>query len=76
MAKKTQTQKELETMAAKKAAEVARYNILLEIASTNLGLGTLETRNSDSLDFREQAVWSIKHALIAAYEAGRAAASK
>ena len=31
---------------------------------------TLETRNSDDLDFSEQAVWQIKEALEAAYRAG------
>lgn len=34
------------------------------------GLETLETRNSDGLDFHETAVWSLKAALLAAYEAG------
>jgi hypothetical protein len=37
-----------------------------------LGLETLETRNSDSLDFSEQAVWTLRRALEAAYNAGRA----
>ncbi len=32
--------------------------------------GTLEARYSDSLDFHEVSVWSLKKALIAAYEAG------
>ena len=43
-----------------------------KIAETILGLGTLETRNSDSLDFSDQAVWNIKAALEAAYKAGQA----
>jgi hypothetical protein len=30
----------------------------------------LESRGSDSLDFSEQAVWSIREALEYAYEAG------
>lgn len=34
-------------------------------------LVTLEARNSDSLDFTEQAVWSLKNALTAAFAAGR-----
>jgi hypothetical protein len=34
------------------------------------GLETLETRNSDGLDFHETAVWRLKDALLAAYEAG------
>ena len=47
---------------------------LAEIARTTLGLETLETRRSDSLDFHDLAVWQIKQALQAAYEAGRASA--
>ena len=42
----------------------------LEIAKKKLGLDTLETRNSDSLDFRELPVWQLKEALEAAFEAG------
>jgi hypothetical protein len=48
-----------------------RDTILAEIAAKHLFLETLETRNSDSLDFHDMAVWSIKAALEAAYEAGR-----
>ena len=40
-----------------------------------LFLETLEPRNSDSLDFHELSVWSIKEALETAYRAGMAAAS-
>ena len=39
------------------------------------GFDTLETRRSDSLDFHDVAVWSIKEALEAAYEAGLKAAN-
>ena len=42
-----------------------------KIAKTTLHLETLETRNSDSLDFHEVSVGQIKLALRAAYEAGR-----
>ncbi|MGE3622988.1 MAG: hypothetical protein AB7H77_03810 [Bdellovibrionales bacterium] len=42
-----------------------------KIAETILDLETLETRKSDSLDFKEQSVWSIKWALEAAYLAGQ-----
>mgnify|MGYP001172812359 CR=1 FL=1 len=48
-----------------------RDKSLAEIAASHLHLETLETRNSDSLDFHDMAVWSIKAALEAAYEAGR-----
>jgi hypothetical protein len=44
-----------------------------EIAQRILGIDTLQTRKSDSLDFHEVAVWSIKEALEAAFEAGRKA---
>ena len=46
---------------------------LERIARAKLGIETLETRRSDELDFHEVAVWSIRAALEAAYEAGRAA---
>jgi len=54
-------------------AQAQKNAALLQIAAQYLGLDTLETRNSDSLDFREQAVWNIKAALEAAFEAGRKA---
>ena len=46
------------------------------IAQTILGLETLDTRNSDRLDFHDLAVWNIKAALQAAFEAGRQAGKK
>jgi hypothetical protein len=47
---------------------------LEQIARTTLGVETLETRHSDGLDFHDLAVWTIKDALRAAYEAGQASA--
>jgi hypothetical protein len=44
--------------------------ILTGIAEKNLGMVTLETRNSDWLDFHELAVWQIKEALNDAFIAG------
>jgi len=44
--------------------------ILAKIATHHLGIATLETRSSDSLDFHDVAVWAIHAALKAAYEAG------
>ena len=41
-----------------------------KIAKRTLHLNTLATRNSDSLDFSEQAVWSLVEAMFQAYEAG------
>ena len=48
-----------------------RHKTIADIAKSHLHLETLETRNSDGLDFHEMAVWSIKAVLEAAYEAGR-----
>ena len=51
--------------------------LLLEIAAKRFhSIETLETRNSDRLDFHDVAVWAIRAALEAAYAAGHAAATK
>ena len=47
-----------------------------QIALDHLFIETLETRNSDRMDFHEVSVWGVKSALMAAYEAGRQAASR
>jgi len=44
--------------------------LLTLIAQKHLGIETLETRNSDSLDFHDTAVWCIRQALEAAFKAG------
>ncbi len=44
-----------------------------QIAKKHLMIETLEPQNSDSSDFHDCAVWSIKAALESAYEAGRQA---
>jgi hypothetical protein len=44
--------------------------LLSQIARQHLGIETLETRNSDSLDFHDVAVWTLREALQAAYVAG------
>lgn len=53
----------------------ARRKLALEAALKEacklLDLDTLETRRSDSLDFHDVAVWTIKSALEHAFEAGR-----
>ncbi len=54
----------------KSPSEQRRDEMLTVLAIKHLNLQTLETRKSDSLDFSDQAVWSIKAALEAAYEAG------
>lgn len=43
---------------------------MLEIAKKYLNLTTLETRNWNSQDFSEQAVWNIRLALEKAYKLG------
>jgi hypothetical protein len=50
--------------------------LLAEIAMKHFFIETLETRNSDSFDFHDVAVWAIRSALEAAYAAGAAAAAK
>jgi hypothetical protein len=58
----------------KKQPTKSRMNADLErIAREILSIETLETRNSDSLDFSEQAVCTLRRALEAAYQAGKAA---
>ena len=47
-----------------------------QIALDHLFIETLETRNSDRMDFHEVSVWGVKSALMAAYEAGRQAAKR
>ncbi len=54
------------------AAQVA----VAEAARRLLHIDTLVTRNADALDFHELAVWSIREALVAAFEAGAASATK
>ena len=44
--------------------------ILTQIANQHLGIETLATRNSDSLDFHDVAVWCVRDALEAAFKAG------
>jgi hypothetical protein len=53
-----------------KAKQQQLDELLTDIAKKHLNIETLETRNSDSLDFHDMAVWCIKDALQAAYEAG------
>ena len=46
--------------------------LLSQIAAEHLRILTLVTRGRDSLDFHEVAVWQLKAALKAAFEAARA----
>lgn len=47
---------------------------LATIALNRLSIPTLKTRNSDSLNFHNLAVWSVKQALREAFDAGVASA--
>ena len=49
----------------------ARDQQLQTIATDHLFIATLETRNSDRLDFHDVSVWAVKAALQAAFEAGQ-----
>jgi hypothetical protein len=59
-----------------KQADKALETLLQQIALDHLFIETLETRNSDRLDFHEVSVWGVKSALMAAFEAGRQAANQ
>ena len=60
-------------MPRRKTDPAARDALILEIAQRRFFLETLETRNSDRLDFHDVAVWAIRDALAEAYDAGRRA---
>lgn len=49
-------------------------DVLTQIAQSTLHLETLETRNSDSLDFHDLSVGGVRAALEAAFLAGQQAA--
>ncbi|MFI5299976.1 MAG: DUF6900 domain-containing protein [Polyangiales bacterium] len=51
-------------------------DVLVEIAKQHLRIETLDARNSDSLDFHDCAVWSIRDALEAAFRAGASSARR
>jgi len=53
----------------------APEGVLERIARQSLNVETLTTRGSDRLDFYDVAVWGLKEALEAAYQAGLSAAS-
>ncbi len=58
-------------MTTPKHTQEYKYAALTNIARDILNIETLETRRSDRLDFHDLAVWSIRKALEAAFEAGR-----
>ena len=59
------------THTAKTARQLEQ--LLAQIALDHLFIETLETRNSDRLDFHDVSVWAVQSALMAAYQAGLAA---
>ena len=66
-------------MTAKTAAPAKAPSdaLLLEIAARHFhSIETLETQNSDRLDFHDVAVWAMRAALEEAYAAGLAASTK
>ena len=58
-------------MTTPKHTQEYKDTALANIARDILNIETLETRRSDRLDFHDLAVWSIRRALEAAFEAGR-----
>ena len=60
-----------ESMKAVKEGKLSVDKGLENIANSILGIETLETRNSDSLDFHEVSVWGLKEALMQAYTMGK-----
>ena len=50
---------------------MTKDELFTTIAKQHLGIETLATRNSDSLDFYDVSVWKLKNALEAAFDAGR-----
>jgi hypothetical protein len=50
---------------------VRQRQALSAIACTTMQLETVETRNSDRLDFHDVAVWEVRRALALAFLEGR-----
>ena len=61
---------------ATKPKPAAPEALIFENATRHFFVETLDTRNSDRLDFHDVAVWAMRAALEAAYEAGRVAGAK
>ena len=59
-----------------KTTATAPEALVLDIAKRHFLVETLDSRNSDGLDFHDVAVWSIRAALIEAYAACLAAAKR
>jgi len=61
---------------ATEAQAAAPEALILDIAKRHFFVETLQTRNSNGLDFHEVAVWALRAALQKAYAAGLAAARR
>ena len=61
---------------AYEAQAAAPESLILDVARRHFFVETLETRNSDGLDFHEVAVWALRATLQEAYAAGFAAAKR
>ena len=61
---------------AEMAAPLTREQEIAGIALQILKIETLETQNSDDLDFHDLATWTIAEALNAAYQAGKQSAGR
>ncbi|SIS92017.1 DUF6900 domain-containing protein [Phaeovulum vinaykumarii] len=59
-----------------KPTSTAPEALMLDIAKRHFFVETLDTRNSDGLDFHEVAVWAMRTALEEAYAAGLAEARR
>lgn len=68
-----QQQVKLQIQAAKEIYQMKKTveKILEKIAKDVLFVETLETRNSDGLDFYDISVWGLKEALLQAYKLGQ-----
>lgn len=50
---------------------ISKLDELLDaIVSKRLGISTLETQNSDQLDFHAVSVWALRESLVEAFSAG------
>jgi rubredoxin len=64
----------IEQLKRPRVSEAQIEQAIAGIACNKLNFPTLATRSSDSLDFRDCAVWQVKEALRAAFDAGVASA--
>lgn len=68
----TRAQRAAAAKAKREADAIEQRDAAVAKIAEEMGIETLETRNSDSLDFKDIPVWRLKAALEAAYRAGKA----